>query len=182
MKSIKILAISGSLRKDSYNRSVLQIAKKLAKEFGAEVKELDLKELNLPLFDEDIEKNGFPEPAKTLKNAIEENDVLMISSPEYNHSISGALKNAIDWGTRGGNSFRGKYAIIFGASTSNYGTIRAQFHLREILSAVGVFVLPQPEVFIRNVDKILDESGKLNDSKIMDQLKQLIKKTIEFAS
>jgi chromate reductase, NAD(P)H dehydrogenase (quinone) len=181
MDKIKVLAISGSLRKDSYNRKALQIAKNIALEMGAEVKELDLKELNLPLYDEDLDKDGGIEPVKILKNAIMECNLLLIATPEYNHSISGVLKNAIDWGSRKGNSFSGKYGAIFGVTTGVYGTIRAQLHLRQILTALGVFLLPQPQVFIGNADNIFDESGKLKDQKIFDQLTLLIKKTFEFA-
>lgn len=113
---LKVLAISGSLRRDSCNRKALQIAKKIAADWGAEISELDLKTMNLPIYDGDIEAQGMPEAVQKLKAAVEATDVLLIASPEYNHSISGALKNAIDWLSRGENSLDGKLTAIFGAS------------------------------------------------------------------
>lgn len=113
---IKVLVISGSLRRDSFNRKLLNVAKKMAAELGAEVSEADLKELSLPVYDGGIEAQGMPESVQKLKAAVEATDVLLIASPEYNHSISGALKNAIDWLSRGENSLDGKLAAIFGAS------------------------------------------------------------------
>ena len=122
--ALKVLGISGSLRKYSYNRKALQIAKKIASDLGAEVSEADLKELNLPIYDGDIEAQGLPESVKKFKAAVEVNDVLLIVSPEYNYSISGALKNAFGWASRGGNSFDGKWAVIFGVSPGAFGTLR----------------------------------------------------------
>jgi chromate reductase, NAD(P)H dehydrogenase (quinone) len=182
VEKLKVLAMSGSLRKDSYNRKILKVAIKFAEESGAEAKEIDLKELSLPLYDEDIESIGIPETVRILKNAISDSDVLIISTPEYNHSISGALKNAIDWASRSGNSFSGKSAVIFGVSTGIYGTLRAQFHLRQILNALNVYVQPQPQIFISSIDKSLDDSGRYNNKIILDQLNLLIIKTLKYAA
>src|SRR5690242_9096612 len=116
MMDVKVLAVSGSLRRESFNRKALTIAKQLASELASDVREADLKELALPIYDEDIEKQGMPESVARLKDAVGAADVLLIASPEYNHSIPGGLKNAIDWLSRGGNSLDGKVAAIFGAS------------------------------------------------------------------
>lgn len=178
---LKVLAISGSLRKDSYNRKALQVAKKFAAELNAEVNEADLKELNLPIYDGDIEAQGMPESVQKFKKEVEENDVLLIASPEYNYSISGVLKNAIDWLSRGGNSLDGKAAVIFGASPGPFGTLRGQYHLREILFALNVFVLPQPQVFIRSAHEAFNADGSFKDEKLSNQLKDLIEKTLNFA-
>ena len=112
--------------------------------------ELDLKTLGLPLFDEDLRANGFPESVKKLKNAIASADVLLIATPEYNHSIPGVLKNAIDWASDKTNPFEGKVAAIFGASNGLVGTLRAQLHLRQVLASLNVELVPQPQVFIRS--------------------------------
>jgi chromate reductase, NAD(P)H dehydrogenase (quinone) len=177
MKSIKFLVISGSLRNDSYNRKALKLAVKIAKEYGAELKEFDLKIYPLPLFDQDLnisEQNN----VLLFKKEIDNADILMISSPEYNHSVSGVLKNAIDWASTDNNSFSGKTAIIFGASKGIYGTVRMQQHLRQILTALNVYMEPQPQVFIGNAEKVFDINGNLNDSKLVEQLTKLIERTI----
>lgn len=179
--ALKVLGISGSLRTGSYNRKALQIAKKMAAELGAEVSEIDLKELNLPLYDGDIEAQGLSESVKKLKSAIEAADVLLIASPEYNYSISGALKNALDWASRSGNSFDGKWAVIFGASSGSFGTLRGQFQLRQIFYDLNVLVLPQPQVFIKSAGEAFNPDGSFKDEKLHEQLKSLIRKTIIMA-
>lgn len=179
---MKIVAISGSLRSGSYNRKVLGIAKKIAEGLGAAVVELDLRELTLPIYDGDFEAAGLQsENVKKLKTSIEAADVLLIASPEYNYGISGALKNALDWASRGGNSLGGKWAAIFGASPGIFGTLRGQFQLRQILTSLNVFVLPQPQVFLKNADTAFAPDGSLADPKTADQLKKLITQTIEAA-
>ncbi|MBI2514567.1 NAD(P)H-dependent oxidoreductase [Candidatus Wolfebacteria bacterium] len=180
MENLKVLGISGSLRRDSYNRKALQVAKKIATDLGAEVSEIDLKELNLPIYDGDIEALGLPENVRQFKSAVEASDVILIASPEYNYSISGALKTALEWGSRGGgNSFDGKWAIIFGASPGLVGTLRGQFQLRQIFYDLNVLALPQPQVFIRNAREAFDTDGTFKDLKTYEQLKKLIQKTFE---
>jgi chromate reductase len=176
---LKVLAISGSLRRDSYNRQALRIGQKIAEELGAEVTELDLKELDLPIYDGDIEAQGLPENVRQLKAAIEASDIIMIASPEHNYSVSAALKNAIEWASRGENSFSGKWAIIFGASTGIVGTLRGQFQLRQIFYDLNVLALPQPQVFIRGAAEAFSDDGSLKDQKTYEQLKRLIQKTLE---
>lgn len=178
---LKVLGISGSLRKDSYNRKALQGAKKMAAELGAEVREIDLKDLNLPLYDGDVEARGFPESVLKLKRAVEEADVLLIATPEYNHSISGVLKNAIDWLSRGTNSLDGKIAATFGASTGQYGTVRAQIHLRQILFSLNVFVLPQVQSLIPLASETISPEGEIKNAAVEAQLKKLVEKTLAFA-
>lgn len=181
MRKIKILGICGSLRKDSFNRKLLQNAIALAKGLDVEIEELDLKELNLPIYDGDIEARGFPESVKKLKEAVERANVLFIASPEYNSSISAALKNAIDWLSRGKNSLDGKIAAVFGATPGIFGTVRGQLHLRQVLAALNVFLFPQPQILIRNAEEAFDKNDNLIDSKAHNKLKELINKTIEFA-
>lgn len=182
MQQLKALAISGSLRTESYNRKALQVAKKIAADLGAEVTELDLRELNLPIYDKDIQDQGLPEPVQKLKSSIEAADVLLIASPEYNYSISGALKNAIDWASRGEkDSLNGKIAAIFGASTGRFGTLRAQLHLRQILASVNVFILPQPQVFISRAGEAFNPDGSFRDPRFFETLKALIETTFRLA-
>lgn len=183
--ALHVLAISGSLRISSLNRKALQQAKKFALEAGAEVEELDLKELNLPMYDGDIEgdiKTGtFPEAAAKLKQALEKADAILIASPEYNFSISGALKNMIDWASRQGNSLNGKWVTLFGVSNGQYGTVRGQPHVRQILQQLGVFMLPTPAVYVANGNEAFNEDGTFVDAKLAERLQTLVTKTIETA-
>lgn len=178
-EKLKVVGISGSLRLESYNRKALQSAKHFAAELDVTVDEIDLKELNLPLYDTDLESPRFPPSVQMLREKFEETDILLIASPEYNHSISGALKNAIDWLSIGKNILDGKIAAIFGASTGMFGTVRGQIHLRQILSALNVSMLPQPQVYIRHAADIFNNDGTMKDSKIQNQLRDLIYKTIK---
>ena len=178
---MKVLAISGSLRKDSYNRKLLQIAKKIASDTGAEVSEFDLKKTVLPVFDQDVEDAGMPESVEEFREAIEASDVLLISSPEYNHSIPGGLKNAIDWASRDGNSFSGKTAAIFGVSAGSHGTARMQPHLRQVLAALGVKILPQPQILLGPASKKFNSDGTFADEKTAERLKVLVEKTLASA-
>jgi chromate reductase len=178
---IHILAIAGSLRSESLNRKALQIAKKIASELGSDVREMDLKALALPVFDEDLRAHGFPESVVTLKQAIEAADVLLIATPEYNNSIPGPLKNAIDWASDKTNPFAGKVAAIFGASTGLFGTLRSQLHLRQVLTALNVELVPQPQVFIRSAKEAFLPDGSLVDSKLLNQLHLLIQETFKLA-
>ncbi len=181
IRPLHILAISGSLRTESFNRKALQISKRMASEQGADVQEMDLKILALPVFDEDLRAHGFPESVVTLKQAIEAADVLLIATPEYNHSIAGPLKNAIDWASDKTNPFSGKTAAVFGASNGLNGTLRAQIHLRQVLAALNVEVVPQPQIFIRSAQEVFLPDGSLVDSKLMNQLHLLIRETLKLA-
>ena len=178
---IHILAIAGSLRSESLNRKALQIAKKIASELGSDVREMDLKALALPVFDEDLRAHGFPESVVTLKQAIEAADVLLIATPEYNNSIPGPLKNAIDWASDKTNPFSGKAAAVFGASNGLNGTLRAQIHLRQVLAALNVELVPQPQIFIRSAREAFLPDGSMVDSKLMKQLHFLIQETLKLA-
>lgn len=181
MSQPKVIAICGSLRKDSYNRKVLQIAKKIATDAGAEVTELDLRELNLLMYDGDVEAKGFPESAQTIRTAAESADVFLFATPEYNASTSGALKNAIDWLSRAPKMLPGKVAAVFGATPGLGGTVRGQMHLREILADTGLILLPKPVVLIRSASAAFTEDGQFADPKTHASLKELIEKTFDLA-
>ncbi len=180
-EKLKVVAISGSLRQDSFNRKALHIAKKFTIEEGMNVEDIDLKKLDLPLYNADIESRGFPGAVEIMRKIVQSSDVVLIASPEYNHSVTGALKNAIDWLSTKNNILEGKTAIIFGASTGPFGTLRSQTHLRQILTALNVFVLQQPQVYIRFANEAFDGDGNLVDIKIQNQLKELVVKSLSLA-
>ena len=180
-EKLRVVAISGSLRKESMNRKALQIAKRFASQAGVIVEEMDLKELDIPVFDQDIMDQGMPESVQRLKLAVKEAEVIIIASPEYNYSVPGGLKNAIDWLSRGENSLEGKVAAIFGVSNGINGTIRMQPQLKIILNSLNVSLVPQPQVMIRNGREAFTPEGGLVDSKLEAQLKMLIEKTLHLA-
>ncbi|HIK08909.1 MAG TPA: NAD(P)H-dependent oxidoreductase [Oscillatoriaceae cyanobacterium M33_DOE_052] len=142
----KILAFAGSTRADSYNKKMVKIAAAGAKAAGAEVTYLDLRDLPLPLFDEDLQaQEGFPENARKLKELMLAHQGLLIASPEYNSSITAVLKNAIDWASRPSEPgeqmlacFNGKVATIMSASPGGMGGMRGLVHLRSILGNINV--------------------------------------------
>ncbi|MFT3992644.1 MAG: NAD(P)H-dependent oxidoreductase [Luteolibacter sp.] len=150
MKTPRILAFSGSLRAESYNQKLAAIAAAGAVDAGADVTVISLRDFPMPLFDEDLEAaSGLPETAKKLKELFLSHDGLLIASPEYNSSVTAALKNAIDWISRTSSegepslaAFRGKTAVIFSASPGGFGGLRGLVHLRAILGNIGVNVLP----------------------------------------
>ena len=169
------------MRSESFNRKALQIAKKIVSDLDVNIVELDLKTLDLPLFNEELRTNGFPESVKKLKDAIASADVLVIATPEYNHSIPGVLKNAIDWASDKTNPFTGKVAAIFGASNGLVGTLRSQLHLRQVLASLNVELLPQPQVYIRSAREAFLPDGSLVDKKVEHQLHQLMTATLTLA-
>ena len=156
---VRILGIAGSLRRGSYNQAALRAAKLLVPENS----EIDLFQLDdIPMFNEDDEKRP-PSPVLELKKRIRRAHALLIVTPEYNYSIPGVLKNAIDWACRphGDSAWSGKAAAIMGASLSAIGTARAKYHLRQIFVALNFFPLNQPEVIIADAAHRFDQNGNL---------------------
>lgn len=180
---MKVVGIAGSLRKDSLNKKLLTASTNILKEISPSIEytSVDLKDLSLPLFDQDIEDAGIPENVSKFKSTIESADIILIATPEYNHSIPGGLKNAIDWASRGGNSFAQKTVAIMGATTGLGGTIRSQEHLRVALATLNTYVIPYPEVFIRNADQLMNEEGEFVDEKGLSQIKKLLVRTLKIA-
>lgn len=165
----RILAFAGSLRRDSFNKKLVHIAAKGAREAGADVTLIDLKEFPLPLFDQDLEaEHGMPENGKKLKQLFIDHDGLLIAAPEYNSSITAVLKNAIDWVSLPAPSesflvaFRGKVATLMSASPSALGGLRGLVHVRSILENIGVIVLPE-QVAIAKAGDALNPDGSLKD-------------------
>ena len=170
--SLRILGIAGSLRRASYNRAALRAASHLVPE-GVTLDMFDLG--GIPGFDQDQEQNP---PAKVveLKKRIHEADAILFVTPEYNYSIPGVLKNAIDWASRpyGQSAWFGKPAAIMGASIGNTGTARAQYHLRQVFVFLNMFAINQPEVMIGNAAQRFDAEGNLIDEKTADLIRQLL--------
>jgi len=170
---IRVLAISGSLSSVSYNTAALRAAVQLAPD-GMEMAVVTLH--GIPNFDADLERDeGLPDTVQRLRAAIAAADALLIATPEYNRSISGALKNALDWVSRGGprSPLRGKTAAILGAG-GRFGTLIAQAHLRQILQYCHVRVVHQPEVTIDQAETRFDDAGALNDERFRDQIRRLL--------
>jgi chromate reductase len=176
-RPLRILGISGSLRKGSYNASLLRAAAELLPP-GQTLETFDL--LPLPIFNADHEK-PFPEPVAMFRERLAQADALLIACPEYNSSITGALKNAIDWASRSPQSpLTGKPVAIMGASTGNFGTVRAQLHLRQILTHVGALTVTKPEVLIMRAEKAFDANGQLVDEVARGFLRDLLSALAEW--
>jgi NAD(P)H-dependent FMN reductase len=189
MSAPKIIAFAGSLRAGSHNKKLLAIGVEAARAEGAEVTVVDLRELALPLYDGDIEDaTGLPEGAKRFKALLRASDGMLVASPEYNSSITGALKNAIDWASRAETddepslvAFDGKAAALLAASPGGFGGLRGLVTVRSILSNIGVHVHPD-QVCIPVAHEAFDEAGKLKDEKKTKQVAQLAKGLVDLAS
>jgi chromate reductase, NAD(P)H dehydrogenase (quinone) len=134
---MRILGITGSLRRDSLNHALLrEAAQRLPA--GAELVEFD-RLGEIPPYDADVEAEGAPEPVEALREAMREADAVIVATPEYNHSIPGVLKNALDWASRpaGQSALTGKPAVVIGASTGMFGAVWAQAETRKVLGALG---------------------------------------------
>ena len=172
-KPVMILGIAGSLRRNSYNRAALKAARQLVpKDAQMEVFELD----GIPPYNQDEEQNP-PERVALFKGRIRAADAILFVTPEYNYSVPGVLKNAIDWASRpyGDNSWEGKPVAVMGASVGALGTARAQYHLRQSFVFLNMYPVNQPEVMISNAAQRFDEQGNLIDQKT----KELIGKLLE---
>lgn len=159
--NIKILGLCGSLREGSFNMSALKAAAELVPD-GAEIEIYSIS--GFPEFVQGQDQHP-PEKVVEFKKKIREADAILISSPEYNYSVPGVLKNAIDWASRpyGDSAWDGKPAAIMGASGGVLGTARMQYHLRQIMVFLNMFPLNRPEVMIGNAPAKIDDQGNLSD-------------------
>jgi chromate reductase len=159
--SVRVLGISGSLRKGSFNTALLRAAQTLA----PPAMTIDIADIHaIPLYDEDVRAKGLPDSVQKLREQIASADALLFATPEYNYSVSGVLKNAIDWGSRPPSQpFAGKPMSIVGASGGMGGTMRAQYHLRQVAVFLDMHVMNKPEVFVRKAGDAFDASGALTD-------------------
>jgi chromate reductase, NAD(P)H dehydrogenase (quinone) len=171
---LHVLALAGSLRCDSINRKLLYAAAKCAPdnvlitvydELGA-----------LPMFNEDLEADGGPAAVQHLRDAVRRADALILATPEYNHSMPGVLKNAIDWLSRSGPDevLVGKPVLAMGASTGPWGTRLAQAALRQVLFSTQALVMPKPALHLRSAQSLFDANGDLCDEATRKALQQLM--------
>lgn len=169
-----ILAVSGSLRTGAFNRKLLEVAVQHARSLGAEVDVVDLKALNLPFYDGDVEAAGLPASVTELRERLGKAQGLLISSPEYNSSIPGGLKNAIDWASRPpGRLFQEKWVAMMGATPGVFGTSRMQPHLRQVLSSTGAHVLPA-QVHLPKAMEAFTPEGKLKEDARQKEVETLV--------
>jgi chromate reductase len=174
--TVKILGICGSLRKGSWNRGALRAAVELAPK-DAVVETFDIRDI--PPFDQDHEKDP-PSVVAEFKKKIRESDAVLFVSPEYNYSVPGVLKNAIDWASRpyGDSAWDGKPGAIIGASGGNIATARMQYHLRQICVFLNIHLLNKPEVMIGNSPNKFDEESNLTDETSREMIAYLLEELV----
>lgn len=181
LMTVNVLAFAGALRKDSFNRKLIAIAARYARSMGAEVDLLDLHEIAMPLYDGDLElQSGPPEGALAFKKRIEAAHVILLSSPEYNQSIPGTLKNAIDWASRPPSPFRGKVVGLMTASPGPYGGTRSLGDLRRVFTALGTFIVPSQIALVRAADAF-NEKGELREPSLDRTVEGLVREALETA-
>lgn len=167
-----VLGISGSLRRGSFNTAALRAAQELAPE-GMTIERCDIS--TLPLYNEDLRGAGFPPPVQRLRDQIAAADALLFVTPEYNYSMPGVLKNAIDWASRPPDQpFNDKPAAIMGASPGMIGTARAQYHLRQSCVFLNMHVVNKPEVMIGGAAGKFDAEGRLTDEPTRGFIRDLL--------
>jgi len=179
MTGISILGFAGSLRKESYNKALLRAALELVPDGASlEIFELD----GIPPFNQDLEQTP-PEKVREFKSRIRAAGALLIVSPEYNYSIPGVLKNAIDWASRpyGDNAFEGKPVAVMSASIGMLGGARAQYHLRQSFVFLNMHPVNQPEVMMPFAASKVDPQGRVTDEVTKKLVKELLKNLVEWA-
>jgi len=193
MSTPRILAFAGSLRKESYNKKLVKVAAEGARGAGAHVTVIDLADLPMPIFDEDLEqRDGLHPNARKFKDYLMAADGFLISSPEYNSSFSGALKNAIDWASRPATHpegrperplecFQGKACALMSASPGALGGLRGLVHLRAVLGNIGVLLLPE-QVAVMKAAEAMDAAGHLKDAKQEASVRALGEKLVKLLS
>lgn len=172
-RPITILGIPGSLREHSLNRALIRAAREVAPP-GVEVRMFLLHDI--PLYNADVEAQGDPEPVRAFKQAIIDADGLLFATPQYNRSVSGVLKNAIDWASRppgGGSALAGKPAAIVGATTGASATEKARGALLEILQTCRCQVLETPTIGVAHAEEYID-AGVIHSDEVRDQLRALL--------
>ncbi len=175
-KPIHILGFAGSLRKNSYNKALLRAAAELMPK-DAVLETFDLE--GIPPFNQDLETQP-PEKVKDFKAKVKAADAILIATPEYNYSIPGVLKNAIDWASRPypDNAFNDKPVAMMGASTGMLGTARAQYHLRQCFVFLNMHTVNKPEVMVNYAQEKFDADGRLKDEKARERIAELIESLI----
>ncbi len=177
-QKIRILGFVGSLRKGSYNKALMRAAVELTPE-NAQIEVFDL--ALIPLFNQDLEKDP-PQIVKDFKAKIRAADAILIATPEYNYSIPGMLKNAIDAASRPypDNSFYGKPVAVMSASTGKLGGARAQYHLRQTFVFLNMHPINHPEVILAHAEDNVDENGKLTNQVTRDLIRELLTELVRW--
>jgi chromate reductase len=173
MNDLHILGFSGSLRQGSYNTGLLRAAQELLPDRVA----LQLFDIApIPLYNGDVEDRGFPAPVARFKERLAAADALLIAAPEYNYSIPGVLKNAIDWASRPPDTspLSGKPVALMGASIGTMGTARSQYHLRQVCVFTNMLPLNRPEVFVARAHEKFDAQGRLIDETTRQHIRKLL--------
>ncbi len=177
--AIKILAFAGSTREGSFNKKLLRVAVRGAREAGAEVTELDLRDLPMPLYDADLQAaQGFPANAKRFKELVAGHPGLLIASPEYNWGMTGVLKNALDWASRSEGkepayaATRGRWVAVMSAAIGIYGGVRGLIQLRATLAALRMTALPD-QVALTKAKESFNDDGSLKDAAIAAEVTAL---------
>jgi len=181
----KVLCFAGSLRKDSFNKKLVKVACEAANKAGAEATFVDLKDYPMPIYDGDIEaESGLPENAKKLKALMKSHDAFLIASPEYNSTLTAALKNAVDWCSRPEPDekplacYTGKFAGLMAASPGALGGLRGLVAVRSMLSNINVVVVPE-QIAISKAQEAFDAEGKLVDAKHQQAVEKIANRVVE---
>jgi len=176
MKKITILGFAGSLRKDSYSKALLRAAAELLPK-EAELKIFDIE--GIPLYNQDLEYE-MPAKVKEFKAKIRSADAILVATPEYNYSVPGVLKNAIDWASRppSDNSFEGKPVAVMSASTGMLGGARAQYHLRQVFVTLNMHPINKPEVIVPFAKEKFDENVRLKDDTTRARIRELLENLV----
>jgi chromate reductase len=177
-RPVKILGFVGSLRKGSYNKALMRAALELTPEDAAlEVFDLE----GIPPFNQDLE-NQPPQMVKEFKAKIKQADALLIATPEYNYSVPGVLKNAIDWASRpyGDNVFEGKPVAVMSASVGRLGGARAQYHLRQSFIFLNMYPINHPEVMLPSAQQYVDANGNLTNEETRRLIRQLLEELVRW--
>ncbi len=184
----RILAFAGSTREQSFNKQLVRVAAAAARAAGGDVTLLDLRDIPMPLYDGDLEqREGLPANARRFKELLLAHQGLIIASPEYNSSISGVLKNAIDWASRGLPDepplacFSGKVAAIMSASIGGLGGLRGLVHVRAILGNINVLVLPE-QIAISNAQEAFTPDGALKEPRQQATVERIAQKLVNVVS
>ena len=179
-ETISVLGISGSLRKESFNTALLRAAQGLAPD-GMKIGVATL--ADIPLYNEDVRDKGYPEAVQALRNQIRDADAVLIATPEYNYSIPGVLKNAIDWASRSParSALNHKPVALMGASPGIGGTMRAQAAWQQVLTHAESYLLLRPELFIPFARNHFDEDGNLVDAELRQRVRSILEALVTWA-
>src|SRR3954469_23075744 len=186
MPALRILAFAGATRTHSWNKKLIRIGAGLARDTGAEVTLIDLRDYTMPLYDGDMEvSDGLPPKARELKALMLANDAFLLSCPEYNSSITALLKNTIDWISRPRpdepNAFKGKIAGLLAASPGNLGGVRGLLTVRQVLTTLGVLVVPT-QFAVSHAAAAFADDGSLKDERQREAVRTVVSQLIEVTS